>query len=68
MSVVEWLQRLNPRNIDDAHLKALAADGGVIQINTFSSYLIASPKNPARDAAMAPTSTRSNSAWAERGW
>ncbi len=43
----------HPRNIDDAHLKALAADGGVIQINTFSSYLIPSPKNPDRDAAMA---------------
>ncbi len=43
----------HPRNIDDAHLKALAAHGGVIQINTFSSYLIPTPKNPARDAAMA---------------
>jgi membrane dipeptidase len=43
----------HPRNIDDAHLKALAADGGVIQINTFSSYLIPTPKNPERDAAMA---------------
>ncbi len=43
----------HPRNIDDTRLKALAADGGVIQINTFSSYLIPSPKNPERDAAMA---------------
>jgi len=43
----------HPRNIDDTRLKALAANGGVIQINTFSSYLIASPKNPDRDAAMA---------------
>ena len=43
----------HPRNIDDAHLKALAANGGVIQVNTFSSYLIPSPKNPDRDAAMA---------------
>jgi len=43
----------HPRNVDDARLKALAADGGVIQINTYSSYLIASPKNPDRDAAMA---------------
>jgi membrane dipeptidase len=42
----------NPRNIDDAHLKALAADGGVIQINSLSSYLIPTPKNPERDAAM----------------
>ena len=43
----------NPRNIDDAHLKALAADGGVIQINSLSAYLIPVPKNPERDAAMA---------------
>jgi membrane dipeptidase len=43
----------HPRNIDDVRLKALAADGGVIQINTFSSYLIPAPKNPERDAAMA---------------
>jgi membrane dipeptidase len=43
----------NPRNIDDAHLKALAADGGVIQINSLSAYLIPTPKNPDRDAAMA---------------
>lgn len=41
----------HPRNIDDAHLKALAAAGGVIQIN--SVYLIAQAKNPARDAAIA---------------
>jgi membrane dipeptidase len=43
----------HPRNIDDAHLRALAANGGVIQVNTFSSYLIPTPKNPDRDAAMA---------------
>ena len=43
----------NPRNIDDAHLKALAADGGVIQINALSAYLIPTPKNPAREAAVA---------------
>ena len=43
----------NPRNIDDAHLRALAADGGVIQMNALSAYLIPTPKNPERDAAMA---------------
>jgi membrane dipeptidase len=43
----------HPRNIDDAHLKALAADGGVIQMNALSAYLIPTPKNPERDAAMA---------------
>jgi membrane dipeptidase len=41
----------HPRNIDDGRLKALAASGGVIQIN--SIYLVATPNNPERSAAMA---------------
>jgi membrane dipeptidase len=41
----------HPRNIDDAHLKALAAKGGVIQINAFSNYMIAPQHIPERDAA-----------------
>ena len=43
----------HPRNIDDAHLKALAAKGGVVQINAYSAYMIDPVKNPERDAAMA---------------
>ncbi len=43
----------HPRNIDDARMKAIAAKGGVIQINAFSGYMIASKKIPERDAAMA---------------
>ncbi|MDP2010730.1 MAG: membrane dipeptidase, partial [Phenylobacterium sp.] len=43
----------HPRNIDDTRLKALAAKGGVIQINAFSNYMVAQPKIPERDAAMA---------------
>ncbi|MBR7619424.1 dipeptidase [Phenylobacterium sp. 20VBR1] len=43
----------NPRNIDDARLKALAAKGGVIQINAFSNYMVPTPKIPEREAAMA---------------
>lgn len=43
----------HPRNIDDNRLKALAAKGGVIQINAFSNYMVPSPKIPERDAAMA---------------
>ena len=39
----------HPRNIDDAHLRALAAQGGVIQIN--SVYVKATKPNPQRDAA-----------------
>ena len=42
----------HPRNIDDAHLKALAAKGGVIQMNAYGSYLKASKPNPERQKAM----------------
>lgn len=42
----------NPRNVDDARLKALAAKGGVIQINSYGVYLKASKPNPERSAAM----------------
>lgn len=42
----------HPRNIDDAHLKALAAKGGVIQMNAFGAYLKASKPNPERQKAM----------------
>lgn len=40
----------HPRNIDDAHLKALAAQGGVIQIN--SVYVKGLKQSAERDAAM----------------
>lgn len=43
----------HPRNVDDARIKALAASGGVIQVAAFPSYMIATPKIPERDAAMA---------------
>jgi membrane dipeptidase len=42
----------HPRNIDDTRIKALADSGGVIQVDAFSSYLIETPKNPDREAAM----------------
>lgn len=42
----------HPRNIDDAHLRALAARGGVIQINSFGAYLKASKPSPERAAAL----------------
>ena len=42
----------NPRNIDDARLKRLAAKGGVIQINAYGGYLAATPADPARDTAL----------------
>ncbi len=41
----------HPRNIDDDHLRALAAKGGVIQMNAYGGYLRASKPNPARQEA-----------------
>ncbi|QQV77377.1 dipeptidase [Sphingomonas aliaeris] len=43
----------HPRNVTDADLRALAAKGGVVQINAFDGYMIAQPKIPEREAAMA---------------
>jgi membrane dipeptidase len=40
----------HPRNIDDDHLRALSAQGGVIQINTV--YVKAEKPNPLRTAAL----------------
>ena len=42
----------HPRNIDDARLLALAAKGGVIQINAYGGYLAAEVPDPERDAAL----------------
>jgi membrane dipeptidase len=43
----------HPRNLDDARIKALAAKGGVIQINAFNGFMKDIPKIPEKDAAMA---------------
>ncbi|MEY3234630.1 dipeptidase [Aquidulcibacter sp.] len=43
----------HPRNLDDDRLKALAAKGGVIQMNAFGAYLKALPQSPERRAALA---------------
>jgi membrane dipeptidase len=42
----------NPRNVDDDRLRALAAKGGVIQMNAFGSYLRAIKPNPERAKAL----------------
>ena len=42
----------HPRNLDDDRIRALAKAGGVIQINSFSRYLKAMPRNPEREKAM----------------
>lgn len=41
----------HPRNIDDGRLRRLAGQGGVIQINSLSSYLVAEALDPERDEA-----------------
>ena len=43
----------HPRNIGDALLRRLAAQGGVIQMNTLSSYLVDTPPNPELNKARA---------------
>jgi membrane dipeptidase len=43
----------HPRNVDDARLKALATKGGVVQINAFSAYMVATPRIPEREVALA---------------
>jgi membrane dipeptidase len=40
----------HPRNIDDERIKALAAKGGVIQINSYSDYMVRVPETPELDA------------------
>jgi len=42
----------HPRNIDDSRIVKLAAAGGVIQINSYSDYLVDTPPNPLRENAM----------------
>jgi membrane dipeptidase len=41
----------NPRNLDDEMLRALAANGGVLQMCFLSDYLRKPEPNPARDSA-----------------
>lgn len=42
----------HPRNIDDARIRKLAEKGGVIQVNSVSSFLVKTPKDAERDKAM----------------
>ncbi|MFT4198914.1 MAG: dipeptidase [Pseudoxanthomonas sp.] len=44
--------RDHPRNLDDVRLKVLAAHGGVIQLNSYSGYLIDDGATPERQAAL----------------
>ncbi|MGY2170169.1 dipeptidase [Pseudomonas gingeri] len=44
----------HPRNLDDRRLRALAAKGGVIQVNSFPSDLIEQRASPERSKALGP--------------
>lgn len=48
----------HPRNIGDDLLRALAAKGGVIQVNAFSAYVAPLKINPERNHAMAALMAR----------
>ncbi len=43
----------NPRNLTDDMIRALAANGGVLQVCFLPSYLVSPPPDPERDAAFA---------------
>ncbi len=42
----------HPRNLNDPLLRQIAAAGGVVQMNVFSTYLMDTPPDEARDAAI----------------
>jgi membrane dipeptidase len=48
----------HPRNLDDVRLRALAAHGGVIQINAYAAYMGDVPEIAARTAALAELAKR----------
>jgi membrane dipeptidase len=48
----------HPRNVDDARLRKLAAQGGVIQMNSLGGYLKASADNAERRQAMTELNDR----------
>lgn len=50
----------NPRNLTDEQLKALARNGGVVQLCILSDYVKKPEPNPARDSAMAVLNKKYN--------
>jgi membrane dipeptidase len=48
----------HPRNVGDALLRKLAAQGGVIQMNSLGGYLIPAADNPQRRQALAEVNNR----------
>jgi len=43
----------HPRNLDDEHLRRIAAKGGVIQVSAYADYMVERPAIPERTAALA---------------
>ena len=43
----------HPRNLDDEHLRRIAAKGGVIQVSAYADYMVERPAIPERAAALA---------------
>jgi len=48
----------HPRNVSDARINRVAEKGGVIQVNAYSGYLIATPKIAEREAALQALESR----------
>jgi membrane dipeptidase len=42
----------HPRNVDDEHLRRIAAHGGVIQVSAYNDYMITNQRNAGRQAAI----------------
>ena len=43
----------HPRNVDDEHLRRIAARGGVIQVSAYPDYMVARPASPERSDRIA---------------
>jgi membrane dipeptidase len=56
----------HPRNVDDEHLRRIAAHGGVIQVSAYNDYMIANPRNADRQAAIGAARGSSGRTLAER--
>jgi membrane dipeptidase len=56
----------HPRNVDDEHLRRIAAHGGVIQVSAYNDYMIANPRNADRQAAIGAARGTSSRTLAQR--
>jgi len=56
----------HPRNVDDEHLRRIAAKGGVIQVSAYADYMVERPAIPERTAALAKVRQSRGSTEAEQ--